>query len=59
MNGGNGLICKYIGGPKEFMELDLAKLMFDVDAKKYTYSNGFHNASLFVDAHPEPSNGGR
>lgn len=59
LNGGNGLICKYIGGPKEFMEMDLAKLMFDVDAKKYTYSNGFQNASLFVDAHPEPSNGGR
>ena len=53
LNARTGLICRYIGGPREFEELHLTNLVRESSANRFFYSNKFSFMNQ-IEAHPEP-----
>jgi hypothetical protein len=51
LNGETGLICKYLGGPKEFEKTSIPDIIWRSKASKYFYNTSWESLNH---AHPEP-----
>ena len=53
LNGETGLICSYLGGPKEFRSKYASRIVWDSEALKYFFDLNWTRGSELY-AHPEP-----
>ncbi len=55
LNGKTGLVCFEVGGPADFEELSLEKVVQKSEAKRFFYDGAFKTAMSLVYSQPEPT----